>query len=61
MQVYRTDQDGAVWIDADIRDQKITVHTSRERKLQRVRRDAPVFEQELTNLGRLWDFGLGYT
>lgn len=59
-QVFRTDRDGAVWIDADVREPSFTIHTNRERELHKISRDGSILGQEGANLKRLWDLGRGY-
>ena len=59
-EVYRTDCDGAVWIDADVGDSSFTIHTNRDREIRKVLREGSILLQEATNLKRLWDYGSGY-
>ena len=60
-EVFQTNRDGAVWIDADIHQSSFSVHTNRMRELERVDRALPLLDQELANLKRLWEQGLaGY-
>ncbi|MEC4674604.1 MAG: DNA internalization-related competence protein ComEC/Rec2 [Nitrospirota bacterium] len=59
-QVFRTDRDGAVWIDADVRGASFSIHTSQERELRKVFRGGTILLQEVSNLKRLWDRGRGY-
>lgn len=52
--LYRTDQDGAVWITANLDSSEMTIHTAQERNLQPVQLDENVWQNEWRNLGRLW-------
>jgi len=51
---YRTDQDGAVWITANLDSSELTVHTAEERRLQPIQIDGHILENEWKNWQRLW-------
>ena len=59
-QVFRTDRDGAVWIDADVRESSFSIHTNQERELHKIVSERMIHLQEMANLQRLWDRGRGY-
>ena len=52
--LYRTDQDGAVWITTNLDSQEMIIHTAQERKLRVVPLDTTLFKKEWDNWGRLW-------
>ena len=51
--LYRTDRDGAVWINANLNSSKMTIHIAQERKLQPVQLDISIWMNEKDNLARL--------
>ncbi|GJL65578.1 MAG: DNA internalization-related competence protein ComEC/Rec2 [Nitrospirales bacterium] len=52
--LYRTDQDGAVWVTANLDSSKLTVHTAEERRLQPIHIDEDILANEWKNWQRLW-------
>ena len=52
--VWRTDRDGAVWVDVDPAAQQLTVHSAREWALQAVLASSPIWAAERENWYRLW-------
>jgi len=55
-QVFRTDQDGAVWIEADVRESSFTMHTHSERALRRFNpHNAALLVQEMDNLKQFYE------
>lgn len=52
--LYRTDQDGAVWIMAKLDDPQMTVRRASDDRLRRVRLDGSWQHEEAANLRRLW-------
>lgn len=53
-QVLRTDRDGAVWVDLDLRQQHISVHTTHEWILRPVLSSETMRSVETDNFIRLW-------
>lgn len=53
-QVWRTDRDGAVWVDVDPAQQQLAVHSAREWTLQPVSLSSPIWAAERGNWYRLW-------
>jgi competence protein ComEC len=53
-QVWRTDQDGAVWVDLDLTQSRLTVHSAREWTLQSAIRPSVSCATEWDNIRRLW-------
>ena len=53
-QVLRTDQEGAVWVDLDLRQQRLSVHSTREWMLHPVSWSEDMWEIERDNVKRLW-------
>ena len=53
-QLWRTDQDGAVWADLDLAQQSLTMHSTREWQLQPALMTIPQWTIEQENLSRLW-------
>ena len=53
-QMWRTDQDGAVWADLDLPQQDVTVHSTREWQLQPALLSVPLWTVEQENFRRLW-------
>ena len=53
-QVWRTDQDGAIWVDLDVRQSRLTVHNAREWVLQSALQSTDPWTVELDNIRRLW-------
>ena len=53
-QLWRTDQDGAVWADLDLAQQSLTMHSTREWQLQPALMTIPHWTIEQENLSRLW-------
>jgi len=51
--IYRTDQDGAVWITASLISPNLSIQTAQEQLLKPVKIDGFVFETELKNLKRI--------
>ncbi|WHZ15173.1 MAG: DNA internalization-related competence protein ComEC/Rec2 [Nitrospira sp.] len=54
VEVLRTDRDGAVWVDLDLRQQNLSVHTTSEWILQSALSSSNIRSAELENLTRLW-------
>ncbi len=52
--IYRTDQDGAVWITASLLSPNLSIHTAQDQLLKPVTIEGLVFENELKNLKRIW-------
>ena len=53
-QVWRTDQDGAIWVDLDVKQPRLTVHNAREWTLQSAIPSPDPWTIELENIRRLW-------
>ncbi|HNK77602.1 MAG TPA: DNA internalization-related competence protein ComEC/Rec2 [Nitrospira sp.] len=53
-QLWRTDQDGAVWADLDLNKQSLTMHSTREWQLQPALIPIPQWAIEQDNFHRLW-------
>lgn len=53
-QLWRTDQDGAVWADLDLATQHLTLHSAREWQLQSALAPVPQWTVEQENFRRLW-------
>ncbi|HNL90025.1 MAG TPA: DNA internalization-related competence protein ComEC/Rec2 [Nitrospira sp.] len=53
-QVWRTDRDGAVWVDVDPTQRHLVVHSAREWTLQPVPFSVPMWALERENWHRLW-------
>jgi competence protein ComEC len=53
-QVWRTDQDGAVWVDLDLRHSRFTIHSAREWTLQSAIGSSAPWTSEWANIRRLW-------
>jgi competence protein ComEC len=53
-QVLRTDRDGAVWVDLDLRQQNLSFHTTGEWILQPALSSPNIRSAELENFTRLW-------
>ncbi|MBI4001094.1 MAG: hypothetical protein HY348_04845, partial [Nitrospira defluvii] len=53
-QVWRTDQDGAIWVDLDVKQSRLTVHNAREWVLQSAVSSPAPWTIELDNMQRLW-------
>ena len=53
-QVWRTDQDGAIWVDLDLKQSRLTVHSAREWTLQSAIRSSAPWRIEWDNIRRLW-------
>jgi competence protein ComEC len=53
-QVWRTDQDGAIWVDLDLKRSSLTVHNAREWVLQSAIQSTDPWTVELDNFRRLW-------
>ena len=53
-QVWRTDRDGAVWVDIDPAQEELTVHSAREWTLQPLSLSSPILATERENWHRLW-------
>ena len=53
-QVWRTDRDGAIWVDLDVNQPRLTVHSTREWMLQSALPSAAPWTIELDNIRRLW-------
>lgn len=53
-QVWRTDQDGAIWVDFDVKQSRLTVHNAREWVLQSALQSTAPWTIELDNIRRLW-------
>ncbi|MCC2641230.1 MAG: putative Competence protein ComEC/Rec2 related protein [Nitrospira sp.] len=53
-QVLRTDQDGAVWVDLDLRQQRLSVHSTRDWMLHPVNSGQNMWAIERDNFRRLW-------
>ncbi|WHZ21295.1 MAG: DNA internalization-related competence protein ComEC/Rec2 [Nitrospira sp.] len=54
VEVLRTDRDGAIWMDLDLRQQNLSVHTTGEWTLQPPLSSPNIWSAELENLTRLW-------
>lgn len=52
--VFRTDRDGAVWVDVDVRTSSFEVHRARDLLLHPVVPSSSIFAQEADNAYRLW-------
>jgi competence protein ComEC len=52
--VFRTDRDGAVWVDVDAKTSDFTVHRARDLLLHPVTLSSSIFDQEAGNVYRLW-------
>lgn len=52
--VFRTDQDGAVWVDLELTTSAFRVHRTRDWKLLPVPLSASAPSRELVNISRLW-------
>ncbi|MET0514147.1 MAG: hypothetical protein ABW047_02285, partial [Nitrospiraceae bacterium] len=52
--IFRTDQDGAVWVDLDVSTSHLTVHQTGEWTLQPVSVSPPGVAVELENVRRMW-------
>lgn len=52
--IFRTDQDGAVWVDLDLATSQLTVHSTGEWTLQPAPVSVPGMEIELENIRRMW-------
>jgi len=50
----RTDRDGAVWVDLDLRQQNLSFHTTGEWILQPALSSPNIRSAELENFTRLW-------
>lgn len=59
MRVYRTDQDGAVWIEAKLDSPELSISTAKNQLPIPVRLDAHMWEKEVENLKRLWHLWIG--
>lgn len=53
-QVLRTDQEGAIWVDLDLRQQRLSVHSTREWMLHPVTWSQDMWSIERDNVRRLW-------
>ena len=53
-QVWRTDQDGAIWVDLDLQQPRLSVHNTREWTLQPAVSPPALWSIELDNMRRLW-------
>ena len=53
-QLWRTDRDGAIWADLDLRRQQLSMHSAREWILQPALPSADMWSIEQDNLRRLW-------
>jgi competence protein ComEC len=53
-QLWRTDRDGAIWADLDLRRQQLSIHSTREGTLQPALPSAKMWSIEQDNLRRLW-------
>jgi competence protein ComEC len=53
-QLWRTDRDGAVWVDLDLKKSRLTVHSVREWLLQSAIRSSAPWRIEMDNVRRLW-------
>ena len=53
-QVWRTDEDGAIWVDLDLKQSRFTVHNAREWVLQSAIQSTDPWTIELDNVRRLW-------
>lgn len=53
-QLWRTDRDGAIWADLDLRRQQLSIHSTREWVLQPALPSADMWSIEQENLRRLW-------
>jgi len=53
-QLWRTDRDGAIWADLDLRRQQLSIHSTREWILQPALPSADMWSIEQDNLRRLW-------
>ncbi len=53
-QVWRTDQDGAIWVDLDVKQSRLSVHNAREWVLQSAIQSSDPWTVELDNIRRLW-------
>lgn len=52
--VWRTDRDGAVWVDVDPAQQQLAVHSTREWTLQPLSLSQPIWAIDRDNWHRLW-------
>ncbi len=52
--LWRTDRDGAVWVDVDLSAQRLTAHSARDWTLQPVLFPSPIWAAERENWHRLW-------
>lgn len=53
-QLWRTDQDGAVWAELDVAQQSLSMHSARDWQLQPALITTPQWAVEQDNLHRLW-------
>lgn len=53
-QLWRTDRDGAIWADLDLRRQQLSIHSTREGILQPALPSVDMWSIEQENLRRLW-------
>lgn len=53
-QLWRTDQDGAVWADLDLARRHLAIHSAREWQLQPALSSSPIWSIEQDNVQRLW-------
>ncbi len=53
-QIWRTDQDGAIWADLDLSRRQLSIHSTREWVLQPALSSADLWSVERENLHRLW-------
>ena len=58
--LYRTDQDGAVWITANLDFSEMTIRTAEEMALQPIPLDRNIGGNEWKNLSKLWRQWTGY-
>jgi competence protein ComEC len=52
--IFRTDRDGAIWVDLDVQTSRFTVHRTKDQLLQPVRVSSSILANEITNVYRLW-------
>jgi beta-lactamase superfamily II metal-dependent hydrolase len=52
--IFRTDQDGAVWVDLDLSTSHLTVHSTDEWTMQSAPVSLPGLSTDLENVRRMW-------
>ena len=53
-QIWRTDEDGAVWVDLDIKQSRVTVHSTRDWEFQPAIQSSAPWTVEWDNFRRIW-------